>query len=92
MEVDVCGIQINYTGSSPVGAFSVQASNDNVSFATIPLSVNGTVVTSLAVPASSSPIVLDIITGSLCYLQVVYAFTSGTGTMTIITTKKRLGD
>lgn len=91
LETDVLGIQINYTGS-PVGVFTVQGSVDNVNFATLPFSVNGTVVTSFTVPASTSPILLDLVTGSLVYIQVVYTFTSGTGTFSVITTKKRLGD
>lgn len=91
IETDVLGLQLNYTGS-PVGTLEVQASQDNVNFATLPLSVAGTLVTSLTLPTDPSPLLLDIVSGSLSYVRVVYTRTSGSGSITIYTSKKRLGD
>jgi len=90
-QADVAGFQINFTGS-PVGSFSVGGSQDGTNFATLPLAVNGSVVTSIAVPANTSPILIDLVTNSISYLQVVYTASSGTGSMTIYQTKKRVGD
>lgn len=91
LEVDVTTIQLNYTGS-PVGSFSVLCSLDNVNFAPLYFSVNGTGGTSVAVPSNTSPIFIDLYGGGFKYLQISYAFTSGSGSVDGYISGKRLGD
>lgn len=98
---DILGIQINYTGA-PVGAFSVQASLDHAqdaqgniqvagNWADVYLSVNGATTSSIAVPAGTSPILIDIYGPSMPYFRLVYTRTSGTGTADVYLGAKRIG-
>lgn len=75
-------IQASYTGS-PVGSIEVQASNDpiNIGYTTIPTSV--TAITG----AGSYMLNVDI--ANFAYVQLVYTFTSGTGTMAASCSAKR---
>src|ERR1700676_3212977 len=59
LEVDSCAIQLNYaTGSSPVGAFSVQGSLDQVNWVPLYVTIGSSNVNSIAIPSNSSPILL----------------------------------
>lgn len=90
IQSDIIGLQLNYTGA-PVGSFSVQASLDNVNFTPLYLTVNGTSMNSIPVPANSSPIFIDMYGSSAPYIRVVY---TGTGASTLdgYLTYKRIGD
>lgn len=98
---DILGIQINYTGS-PVGSFSVQASLDHAqdaqgniqvagNWADVYLTVNGALTSSIAVPAGTSPILIDVYGPSMPYFRLVYTRVSGTGTADIYLGAKRIG-
>lgn len=95
--LDNIGIQINYTGSSPVGVVNVQISADyaqdpqgvvtntgnwiNMTFGT---------TTDIAIPGATSPIYFDIQETSAPWIRVVYTKTSGTGTMNAFITAKEV--
>lgn len=91
IESDVAGIQLNYTGA-PVGSFAVQCSLDQVNWVDMRVNVNGTAATSIPIPASTSPIFIDLIQTAASYLRIAYTRTSGTGSVTGYVTYKRLGD
>lgn len=91
LQVDLVGIQLNYTGS-PVGIIEVQGSLDNVNFSSMLLSVNGSSATSIAIPTNTSPIAIDLYGSAMPYLRIKYTRTSGTGSMDGFVTYKRLGD
>lgn len=92
LQDDVVGIQLNYTGS-PVGALAIQGSLDQTNWAALPVSVNGgSAVLTIAIPGASSPILIDMASGSLPYLRVVYTASSGSGTLDMFVTSKRIGD
>lgn len=83
-------LQINYTGA-PVGSLEVQESLDyNPQLAT----GNFATVTPLtqAIPAAVSPIIIETSAGMGGYLRFVYTRTSGTGSITIYMSRKRVGD
>ena len=88
---DVVGIQLNYSGSSPTGTIEIQGSVDGVNFTALYLTINGVSGSSIALPASTTPIVVDLYGSSIPNLRVVYTRTSGSGTMDGFITYKRLG-
>ena len=93
LQADGLCIQLNYaTGSSPVGAFSVQGSLDQVNWTPLYFSIAGTSTNSITIPSNTSPILLDINVTNIPYLQVVYTRTSGTTTLDGFYTYKRIGD
>ena len=88
----MCGYGVSWTGTSPVGTLAVQVSNDYSlnaegavsnagTWATLPFSVAGTIVTSLAVTGNTGSIYIDIDTISAYAIRLVYTATSGTGTL-----------
>jgi hypothetical protein len=91
LQVDLVGIQLNYTGS-PVGVIEVQGSLDNVNFSSLYLNVNGNPATNIAIPTNTSPIAIDLYGSAMPYLRIKYTRTSGTGSMDGFVTYKRLGD
>jgi hypothetical protein len=103
LEEDIVGIQLNYTGS-PVGAFAVQGSIDyqtdpssgNVvnpgNWANLFVMVDGSPVSTIPIPAATSPILIDLQSGSIPSIRVVYIATSGDGTLDGYVTCKRIGD
>lgn len=83
-----------WTGSSPVGAVSVQGSNDYLlgaegnilnagTWTTLPLSYNGNSVMSIPVTGNSGNGVIDIASTGLYALRFVYTATSGTGSLVV---------
>lgn len=93
MQVDSACLQINYSGSSPVGTLVVQASLDGANYAPIPVSVGTTAAAlSVAIPGATSPILISLSPTTFRYLQVVYTKTSGTGTLSAYLCTKRIGD
>ena len=69
--LSMCGYGVSWTGTSPVGTLAVQVSNDYSlnaegavsnagTWATLPFSVAGTIVTSLAVTGNTGSIYIDI--------------------------------
>lgn len=90
MQADIIGLQLNYTGA-PVGTFQIQASLDQVNWTALYLTVNGTVTNSIAVPANTSPIFVDMYGSSAPFIRVVYAGT-GASTLDGYLTYKRIGD
>lgn len=89
-QADVVGLQLNYTGS-PQGTIEIQGSVDGVNFTALYLTVNGVSGSSIAIPANTSPIVIDLYGSSIPNLRVVYTRTSGTGSVDGFITYKRLG-
>jgi hypothetical protein len=91
LEEDAIGIQLNYSGA-PVGAIAVQGSLDQINWTSLYVSVNGSVTNTIPIPSDSSPILIDMLTQSIPYIQIAYTAISGTGTMDGFVTGKRLGD
>lgn len=85
--------QFSWSGTSPVGAISLQGSNDYKldatgavanagTWTTLTFNDAGTPVQSIAVTGNTGNGVIDIASTGLYALRVVYTFTSGTGTLT----------
>lgn len=93
-QADNIAIQLNYdTGSSPVGSFQAQVSLDQANWVALPLSIGGAAAAStIPIPGSTSPILIDLFGNSYPYLRIVYTRTSGTATVDGYITYKRLGD
>ena len=84
---------VNWTGTSPVGTISVQASNDYSlnpngtvenpgTWSTMVLQYNGTAVTTIPISGNTGNGLIDITDTAAYAIRLVYTFTSGTGTMT----------
>jgi hypothetical protein len=82
---DNVGIQVTWSGS-PVGAFAVPISLDQINWVTIPTSAfNGT----YPVPGTTtSPGFLDMNQLSASYIRLVYTKVSGTGTLNALLVAK----
>lgn len=87
LQCDKVSLQSVYTGS-PAGTLEVQASlQDNPGasdWVTLPVTAT--------LPTSASPILVDIETGSWQWIRIVFTRTSGTGTIDIDVSYKRIGD
>lgn len=91
-----CSYSASWSGSTPVGTLSVQASNDyslspdgrNVvnagTWNTITLNVNGTLSTTVAVSGNTGNDFIDIDKIMAYAVRLIYTRASGTGTMTAI--------
>src|SRR5271165_1690915 len=99
---DVIGLQANYSGA-PVGTLQIQASIDHAqdrfgnvtnpgNWVALYVSVNGALTNSMPIPADSSPILMDLFGLSVPYIRLAYTATSGSGSMDVYMTYKRLGD
>lgn len=71
-----CSVQFTWSGTSPVGTVSVKISNDGVNFDNLsaPVAVSGN---------SGTKVIKDSGTGYK-FIQAVYTFTSGVGSLTAI--------
>lgn len=101
-QADVVGIQMNYSGS-PVGTLALQGSIDHAqdqfgnitnagNWTSLYVTVNGTLTNAIAIPANTSPILIDTSLSSLPYFRLSYTAISGTGSADVYLTSKRLGD
>lgn len=82
---------VSWTGTSPVGTLSVEASNDCVVSVTggvsggtwnpLPLDLAGVTVTTIPVTGNTGKGMIDISGLSAFAVRLVYAFTSGVGTL-----------
>lgn len=77
--VDLCDlthycVHVVFTGSNVVGTFSLQGSNENDNFITIPQSV--TAIT------ASDDLLMPVENGVYRYVRAVWAYTSGAGNIT----------
>ncbi len=90
---------VSWTGTSPVGTLSVQASNDYSlypngkvnnpgTWTTLTLSVAGAPVTTISVSGNTGTAMIDIVETSIYAIQLVYTAASGTGTLNAILTGK----
>ena len=81
-----------WSGTSPVGTISVQASNDYSVDATgnvlnagtwnvLPLNLNGSVVTTVPISGNSGNGAVDIDSNGLYAIQAIYTAGSGSGTL-----------
>lgn len=70
-------LYISWTGTSPVGTFSIQGSADNTNFVDMGLNV-------AAVATDTGTRFIDIGPTAAAYIRVVYTKTSGTGSLTVI--------
>lgn len=89
--LDNIGLQINYSGTLPVGAFNVEVSADHEEDANGNVKTAGTWVDlglGLAAPGSTGPIYVDLNQISAPYVRVSYVRTSGTGTASVYATAK----
>ena len=80
-EVILIGLIASWTGSSPVGVLSVQASNDMINFDTIG---------SVAVGGNTGADSINCQQLGFGFLQVVYTPTSGSGTLLVTCNQKSL--
>lgn len=83
----------SWSGSSPVGTIAIQACNDaqfdgkgnyisgTGSWESLPLNLNGTVVTTIPVSGNTGNGVVDIDANGLYAIQAVYTASTGTGTL-----------
>lgn len=87
--------QVDWTGTSPVGAVSVQVSNNASltssgaivnagTWITLPFNSAGSTVTSIAITGNSGTGGLDIDATGFYAIRLVYTATSGTGTLTAV--------
>lgn len=72
-------VQSTWSGTSPVGSLTVQASNDGINWDT---------VDTFAVSTNSGTHVYNSPLVGYVYTQVNYTFTSGTGTLTSLLSQK----
>ncbi len=89
---------IAWTGTSPVGTVSVEASNDCTVNAQggvsdgiwnpLPLDLNGVTVTAIPISGNSGNGMIDIDGLSAYAVRLVYTATSGTGTLNAVITAK----
>ncbi len=89
---------VSWTGTSPVGTVSVEASNDctvnaegGVSGGTwnpLPLDLNGVTVTTIPVTGNTGNGMIDIDGLAAYAVRLKYTFTSGVGTLTVVVTGK----
>jgi len=85
---------VSWVGTSPVGTISVQASNDYSLTANggiiagtgtwdlLPLDVSGSLLTAIPISGNSGQGMIDISSLAAGAVQLIYMFTSGTGTLT----------
>lgn len=83
---------VSWTGTSPVGTLSVQASNDCLvnseggvsggTWNTLPLDLAGVAVTTIPVTGNTGNGMIDIDSLSAYAIRLVYTAGSGTGTLT----------
>lgn len=78
-------LQVSWTGSSPVGTLKVQGSNDNITFADDPEQASP-----LAISGSSGQALIKIANTSYNYVRVLYTSTSGSGSLNVNLSAKRL--
>jgi hypothetical protein len=88
----VVNYAVSWTGTSPVGELSVEASNDYVEGATgglsggtwnvVPLTLNGSTVTEIPITGNSGNGMIDIPGLGAAAVRLVYTATSGTGSLT----------
>lgn len=90
---------VSWTGTTPVGTISVQASNDYSinpngtvdnpgTWATMTLQYNGSAVTSIPVTGNTGNGLIDITDTATYAIRLVYTASSGTGTLTAIVSGK----
>ena len=84
-----------WSGSSPVGTISVQASNDYAvnpngtvanagNWNTLPLDLAGTSVTAIPISGNTGNGMIDLDGLAAYAVRTVYTYTSGTGTLTAV--------
>lgn len=89
---------ISWSGTTPVGTVSVEASNDCTVNAEggvsggiwnpLPLDLNGVTVTTIPITGNTGNGMIDIDGLSAYAVRLVYTFTSGTGTLAVVITGK----
>lgn len=89
-QADSMVLQVNYTGA-PVGSLDVQESLDYNPSSGAGNFVSITPLTQ-AIPGAVSPILIETSAGLGGYLRIVYTRTSGTGSMSVYMSRKRVGD
>lgn len=69
-------VQASWTGTSPVGTFEVQGSNDNVIFTSVTSSP-------IAISGNSGDFLLNVENAQYGFMRVKYNYTSGVGSLTV---------
>lgn len=82
--MDNASYQVTYSGS-PVGAFTVESSNDGASWSALVFS------TTVDTTTASSPFLINLNQLPYAQIRLRYTPTSGSGTMNAIVVAKRLG-
>lgn len=74
-------LQADWTGSSPVGNLVIMASTNNIQFD--PISTN-------AISGNTGSLIINVERPGYFYIQLLYQFTSGTGTLNTTVSAKRI--
>lgn len=69
-------VQAVWSGTSPVGTFTVEASNDNINFTSI---LNSPV----AISGNTGSLMINVENAFYGFIRVVYTATSGSGSLTV---------
>lgn len=69
-------VQVYWTGTTPIGTFDLQASNDDTNYTSL-------LSAPIAVTGNTGSIMIDVAKRGYGYIKVIYTRTSGTGTITV---------
>jgi hypothetical protein len=78
------GAQFTWSGTSPSGTAQIYGSNDNVNFGPI----QG--AQTITIASNSGTACINLSPLGVAYIQAIYTFTSGTGTLTSIVNVKSI--
>ncbi len=95
--ISIINYDVSWTGTSPVGTIEVQACNSlefdgqgnpinqaSANWTNVPFDLNGTTVTSLPVSGNTGGGNINVYGLGAAFVQLVYTFNSGTGTLSAI--------
>jgi hypothetical protein len=85
LNLDNIGIVVNWAGSSPVGALTIQASNDQLTWVSLDFG------STIDISGDSGSHIIDIAQLPYAYLRAVYTKASGTGTLFASLACKQIG-
>lgn len=91
--ISVCSYSYSWTGTSPVGTLSIQASNDYSlsstgqvlnagTWSTLPFNLGGSVVTSIPISGNTGTGFVDLSINGFYAIRTVYTAGSGSGALT----------
>lgn len=90
--MDNAGILLSWTGTSPVGAFTIEVSNDyNLSTQNAGIWVALDFGSTIAISGNTGTHILSMNQLPYTYMRAKYTKTSGTGTLTAVLSTKQVG-